>query len=107
MPTDHHGEMTDQEKYIPISTTDALPPAFGGDRAVTRMSLTWATGHRSFADAEQWIMDSARANDYDAVIGVRFVPVTYVSADSISGGLGTRETSTECQWTVYGTAIGW
>jgi hypothetical protein len=99
--------MTGQEKYIPISTTDTLPPALGGDRAVTRMSLTWATGHRSFADAEQWIVDSARAHNYDAVVGVRFVPVPYVSASSMAGGLGTSETSTECQWTVYGTAIAW
>jgi len=74
---------------------------------VTRMSLTWATGHRTFADAEQWIMNSARENNYDAVVGVRFIAVPYVSADSMAGGLGASETSTECQWTVYGTAIGW
>ena len=60
--------MTDQ--FIATATTDVVP-AFA-HRTVVRSALTWAPDCDSLASAHESLIEWARANGYDAVVGVRF-----------------------------------
>jgi hypothetical protein len=94
-----------RSKIIPMSTTDTLPRAFGGDREVTRMELVEIWNCESPATAEEALKEWAQMNNYDAVIGVRLLGVPNVTGQ-VNGPYG-GSTNTVFSWAVYGTAIGW
>jgi hypothetical protein len=93
-------------KPIPMSTTDTLPPAFGGDREIKRMELVEVWGYKNPQEAEDAVRNWAQMNDYDAVVGVRILGIPDVIGGTVPNGLASG-TRTEFYWALYGTAIGW
>jgi hypothetical protein len=89
-------------KEILLSTTDTLPAAPGVEHAVKRTKLVWVSGYSTIGAVMTALIDAVRANNWDAVVGVRFIETPYHS--SATGGV-TPET--QFKWTVYGTAIAW
>lgn len=85
-------------KYIPMTTADALPTVYTEDRTIKRMSLIWSNGCDSYLQAYEWMAQYCRDNNYDAVVGVRFVSNTYYR--EISGTVHRI-------FDAYGTAIAW
>jgi hypothetical protein len=90
---------------IPITTTDTLPRSLGGDREIQRMKLVKLSFFEKMADAEDKLKEWVQVNDYNAVVGVRFLVAPDVYARGQS--MGSSQVSTEFKYIIYGTAIAW
>lgn len=90
---------------IPVSTTEVLPSALGGSREIKRIQLAEVWDYRNPQLAIEALADWGAKNGYNAIIGVRFLAYSNVSAPTVYTGSGAIKT--EALWTAYGTAIGW
>jgi|HubBroStandDraft_3_1064219.scaffolds.fasta_scaffold112049_3 uncharacterized protein YbjQ (UPF0145 family) len=90
---------------IPITTADTLPRSLGGDREVKRMKLARSAHWTKMDQAADELKEWARANGYNAVIGVRYLAVPQMSSSPTS--FGSAGISTDILCVLYGTAIAW
>jgi hypothetical protein len=90
---------TVSQPVIPMSTTDALPPALQQDRVVNRATILTSRGHPNPGSARDALAEWAQRSNFDAVVGVRFVAVPEVISE--------EDPTTVVKWAAYGTAIGW
>ena len=91
-------------KTVAMSTTNRIPGP-EGNREIQRSAIAWTSGYLSLDDAYGAMARWAESNDYDAVIGIRFVAhpdVDYSGGSNYSDGPDSR-----LRWTMYGTAIAW
>jgi uncharacterized protein YbjQ (UPF0145 family) len=87
------------ETIIPMCTTDNLPPALQQGREVNRACILTSRDHQNPGEARDGLAQWAHKNNFDAVVGVRFVATSEV--------LSPAEITTAVRWAAYGTAIGW
>jgi hypothetical protein len=87
------------ETVIPMSTTDSLPEADHQGHVINRSCVLSSRDHPNPGSARDGLAEWAQKNNYDAVVGVRFVATAEV--------LTPAEITTEVRWAAYGTAIGW
>lgn len=84
---------------IPMSTTDTLPQDVQEGRTINRSTILTSRDHPDPGSARDGLADWALRNDFDAVIGVRFLAIPEVVAPG--------QATTVVKWAAYGTAIGW
>jgi uncharacterized protein YbjQ (UPF0145 family) len=87
------------ETLIPMCTTDNLPPALQQGREINRVCILTSRDHPNPGEARDGLAQWAQKNNFDAVVGVRFVATSEV--------LTPAEITTAVRWAAYGTAIGW
>ncbi len=89
---------TAPERIIKMSTTDTIP---GAQRTINRSLMASTAGHRSLREAQEALQDYVRNYEFDAVVGVHFIAVSY------TGSTGAGTIDTHISWAAYGTAIGY
>jgi hypothetical protein len=90
--------MTESElAYIPTSTTDSIS---GDDRVVMQTWIIWRVVAK-ISDGIYELMNTARENSFDAIVGVRINPMPFVSNPYQQ--LGGIDTS--FLYLVYGTCV--
>jgi hypothetical protein len=99
-------EAAAQIAAIPMTTADSLPPVFSGSQVVQRMKIVEFCGYENPAMAEDALRVWVYNNNYNAVIGIRILPLPSVIGSTVANGLASG-TRTEFSWGIYGTAIGW
>lgn len=82
-----------------MSTTDSLPEAQHQSHVINRSCILSSRDHPNPGTARDGLAEWALKNNYDAVVGVRFVATPEI--------LSPAEVTTETKWAAYGTAIGW
>jgi hypothetical protein len=88
----YHGTMLRLE--IKMSTTDNIPDEH---YVINRSEVAWVSGS-TLKEAYFKLKEWAEQNEYDAVVGLRFVAVPHDNTD---------ETHANAEWTAYGTCIGY
>jgi hypothetical protein len=82
-----------------MSTTDSLPEAQHHGHVINRSCILTSRDHPNPGSARDGLAEWAQKNNYDAVVGVRFVATAEIPTPA--------EVSTQVKWAAYGTAIGW
>lgn len=82
-----------------MCTTENLPQGLPQGRVVKRTAILTSRGHPTPGSARDGLAEWAQRNNFDAVIGVRFVAIPEIVAP--------EDVTTEVKWAAYGTAIGW
>jgi uncharacterized protein YbjQ (UPF0145 family) len=89
---------TEPRRHIAVSTTDAIPELVG---VRVKRSRFHCVNHSSLSDGYESLIDWARENGYDAIVGIRLHVTPYMYT---GGGMG-QDTRTDFHYTVYGTAV--
>jgi hypothetical protein len=82
-----------------MSTTDSLPEAQHQGHVINRSCILTSRDHPNPGSARDGLAEWAQKNNFDAVVGVRFVATAEIPTPA--------EIITQVKWAAYGTAIGW
>jgi hypothetical protein len=88
-----------EPKRVQMCTTDRVPNG-PPDQQIRRSTFTWSAGLHSVDEAYHSLVEWARKNNYDAVVGIRLE----AHPASRYPGAGVSQS---VRWTIYGTAIAW